>query len=158
MVKMIKSTIYRSIIVCMLSISFIGAALAIDNPDEPDLIGEFEKREMTYLEAIDDPSNTTRDFLVAYDNYLFFLNKELDIASEKIMSKLPEARRSELKAAQLHWIKYRDAEFDLIKTTWTREDFGSSAGISRGDYRTSIVKDRVIQLLHYAKNFGSSTF
>ncbi len=153
MVKRKQSTVYRCIIGCLLSIGLIAGACALDNPDAPDLIGEFEKREMVYLTAIDNPKNSTRDFLVAYDNYLIFLDKELNKASEVINSKLPEARKSELMAAQLHWIKYRDAEFELIKNTWTRNDFGSSAGISRGDYRTSIVKDRIIQLLHYAKNY-----
>ncbi|MGK0442711.1 MAG: hypothetical protein ACJA0N_002530 [Pseudohongiellaceae bacterium] len=130
-----------------------AGAYAIDNPDAPDLIGEFEKREIIYLTAIDNPQNSTRDFLIAYDNYLIFLDKELNKASEVVKSKLPQARKSELIAAQLYWIKYRDAEFELIKNTWTRKDFGSSAGISRGDYRASIVKGRVIQLLHYAKNY-----
>lgn len=153
MVKGKKNTVYRCIIGCLLSIGLMGGACAVDNPDAPDLIGEFEKREVTYLTAIDNPKNGTRDFLVAYDNYLIFLDKELNKASEVIKSKLPETRKSELMAAQLHWIKYRDAEFELIKNTWTRNDFGSSAGISRGDYRTSIVKSRVIQLLHYAKNY-----
>lgn len=153
MVKRKQSTAYRCIIGCLLLMGFVVGAYAVDNPDAPDLVGEFEKREVVYLTAIDNPQNSTRDFLVAYDNYLLFLDEELNKASEVIQSKLPEARKSELMAAQLHWIKYRDAEFEFIKNTWTRKDFGSSAGISRGDYRTSIVKDRVIQLLHYAKNF-----
>ncbi len=153
MVKRKQGTAYRCIIGCLLTIGLVVGAYAIDNPEAPDLIGEFEKREIIYLTDIDNPQNSTRDFLVAYDNYLTFLDEELNKASEILSSKLPEARKSELIAAQKHWIKYRDAEFELIKNTWTRKEFGSSAGVSRGDYRTSIVKDRVIQLLHYVKNF-----
>lgn len=153
MVKIKRSIVYKCIIGCLLSIGLIGGACAVDNPSAPDLIGAFEQREMIYLAAIDNPQNSTRDFLIAYDNYLTFLDKELNKASEVIKLKLPEARQSELMASQLHWIKYRDAEFELIKNIWTRKDFGSSSGISRGDYRANIVKDRVIQLLHYAKNF-----
>jgi len=153
MVKRKQGIAYRCIIGCLLSIGLVARAYAIDNPEAPDLIGEFEKREIIYLKDIDNPKNSTRDFLVAYDNYLTFLDEELNKASEKLNSKLPEARKSELITAQQHWIKYRDAEFELIKNTWTRKDFGSSAGVSRGDYRTSIVKNRVIQLLHYTKNF-----
>lgn len=134
-------------------IGLIGRAGALDNPDAPDLISEFQKRELIYLTAINNPQNSTRDFLVAYDDYLSFLNEELGRASEAIKSKLPESRQLELKTAQRHWTKYRDAEFELIKNTWTRQDFGSSSGVSRGDYRASIVKDRILQLLHYAKNF-----
>jgi len=153
MVKRKQGTVYRCIIGCLLSIVLVVEAYAIDNPDAPDLIGEFEKRSVIYLTAIDNPQNTTRGFLIAYDDYLIFLDDELNKASEIIKLKLPEARKSELIAAQQHWVKYRDAEFELIQNTWTRKDFGSSAGISRGDYRTSIVKERIIQLLHYAKNF-----
>ena len=153
MVKRKQGAAYRCVIGCLLSIGLVVGAYAIDNPDAPDLIGEFEKREIIYLTAVDNPKNSTRGFLVAYDNYLIFLDEELNKAFEVTKSNLQEARRPELTAAQLHWIKYRDAEFELIKNTWTRKDFGSSAGISRGDYRTSIVRNRVIQLLHYAKNF-----
>jgi len=153
MVKIKQNTAYKCIVGCLLLMGLVVGSYAIDNPDAPDLIGEFEKRESIYLTAIDNPENSTRDYLVAYDNYLIFLDEELNKASEVIKLKLPEERKSELIAAQLNWIKYRDAEFEFIKNTWTRKDFGSSAGISRGDYRASIVKDRVIQLLHYAKNF-----
>jgi len=153
MVKRKQGAVYKCIVGCLLSIGLVVGVYAIDNPEAPGLIGEFEKREIIYLTDIDNPKNSTRDFLVAYDNYLNFLDEELENASEILKLKLPEARKSELIIAQQHWTKYREAEFELIKKTWTRKDFGSSAGISRGDYRTSIVKDRVIQLLHYAKNF-----
>ncbi|MEI6892875.1 MAG: lysozyme inhibitor LprI family protein [Pontiella sp.] len=152
MVKTNQGTAYKHLIGCLLSIGFVVGAYAIDNPEAPDLIGEFEKRERIYLADIDNPKNSTRDFLYYYDNYLLFLGDELNKASVELNSKLPEERKLELIAAQQHWINYRDAEFELIKNTWTRKDFGSSAGISRGDYRTSIVKDRIIQLLHYAKS------
>ncbi|WP_075187878.1 lysozyme inhibitor LprI family protein [Teredinibacter haidensis] len=153
MVKIKQGTAYKYIIGFLLSIGLVVGVYAIDNPEAPDLIGEFEKREIIYLTAIDRPQNSTRDFLVSYDNYLIFLDEELNKAADKLNSKLPEARKLELMAAQQHWSKYRDAEFEFIKNTWTRKGFGSSAGISRGDYRTSIIKDRVIQLLHYTKNF-----
>lgn len=152
MVKSWLNYACQFVLSCLLSISVIFAASAIDNPDAPDLIGEFEKREVVYVIAIDDPNNNSREYLVAYDNYLLFLDKELNNAFTSIKSKLPKARYSDLIAAQRFWLKYRDAEFELIKSTWTRDDFGTSAGISRGDYRTRIVKDRIIQLLHYAKS------
>lgn len=152
MVKRSFNYVCQFFLSCLLSISIIFAACAIDNPDAPDLIGEFEKREMAYLMAIDDHKNNTRDFLVAYNNYLLFLDKELNKAFTHIKMQLTNARKSDLITAQLAWLKFRDKEFELIKSTWTHSDFGSSAGISRGDYRTRIVKDRVVQLLHYAKN------
>jgi len=148
-----KGVIYRCVLGCVLLATLIGGACALDNPDAPDLIAEFQQREQVYLAAIDNPKNSTRDFLIAYDDYLLFLDKELHKASEVMMLTLPEARKLELMASQQNWIKYRDTEFKLIENTWTRTDFGSSSGISRGDFRTSIVKDRIMQLLHYAKSF-----
>jgi GH24 family phage-related lysozyme (muramidase) len=44
--------------------------------------------------------------------------------------------------------------FEFIGTNWRTENFGSSAVISRGAYRTTLIKDRVILLLHYLKNYA----
>ena len=128
-------------------------AFAIDNPDAPDYIGEFQARSKVHLDAINKPDNSNRAYLVAYDDYRIFLDKELNKAYRLLLSKLPKDRQAELKTSQRNWIKYRDAEFELIKNNWTRADFGSSAGISRGAYRCSVIKDRVIQLLHYVKSY-----
>ena len=86
-------------------------------------------------------------------DYQTFLDKELNQAYSLLMAKLPPARQAELKTAQRHWIAFRDAEFELIKNNWTRENFGSSAGMSQGAYRCSLIKNRVIQLLYYAINY-----
>lgn len=130
-----------------------NSVLAIDNPDAPDLTGEFEKREQPFLNAIENPRNGSRDYLIAYDNYLLFLDSELNCAYRLIKSKLPTEQQQELKESQLNWLKFRNTEFELIKNTWSRQNFGSSAGISRGSYRSTIVKNRVLQLLYYAINF-----
>ena len=152
MIKTKKGIVYKFFLAFWLFMGVVKAH-AIDNPDAPDLIGEFVKREASYLLAIEDPKNSTSDYLVAYNDYLNFLNKELEKAAQEMTSKLPDNRRSELMAAQLNWVKYRDAEFEFIKNTWNRKSFGSSAAISRGGYRASIVRDRILQLLHYTKNF-----
>jgi len=153
MVKRTQEAIRRFFVGLILMIGFVFGAHSVDNPEASDLIAEFEKQEVIYLTQINNPDNSTRDFLIAYDDYLIFLKDELNKALEQLNLKLPENRRAELVIAQQHWVNYRDAEFELIKNTWTRKDFGSSAGISRGDYRTSIVKDRLMQLFHYIKNF-----
>jgi len=131
----------------------INPVFAIDNPDAPDLIGEFEVREQFFLKEINNPHNGSRDYLVAYENYQEFLDDELNKAYRLIRSRLPPERQQELIDSQRYWVKFRDAEFKLIKNTWTRQGFGSSAGISRGSYRCTIIKNRVLQLLHYAKNY-----
>ena len=137
----------------LVTISLFNPACALDNPDAPDYIGELEKGEQVFLKAINDPANGTRSYLVAYDDYQNFLDKELNQAYKLLKEKLPEARQQELKVSQRQWIKYRDAEFELINNNWTRENFGSSSGISRGSYRCKIVKNRVLQLLYYTMNY-----
>ena len=133
--------------------SIFNQACAIDNPDAPDYMGELEQREQVFLKSINNPSNSSRDYLIAYDDYQKFLDKELNQAYQLVKSKLPKSSQEELKTSQLLWIKYRDAEFVLIKNNWTKQNFGSSAGISRGSYRCKIIKDRVLQLLSYAINY-----
>ena len=131
----------------------VNPVFALDNPDAPDLVGEFETREQVFLKAINNPRYRTKDYLVAYDDYQKFLDEELNKAYYLIKSKLSSERQQELKNSQRNWIKFRDTEFELIKNTWTRQNFGSSAVISRGSYRGTIIKNRVLQLLHYAKNY-----
>ena len=130
-----------------------GTAHAIDNPDAPDLIGELQAKESTYLEAINKPENTVRDYLIAYDDYETFLDNELNRAYQRVMSRLATPQQEELTKAQRDWIKFRDAEFVFINNNWTRENFGSSFALSRGALRCSIIRDRVMQLLMYAKNY-----
>ncbi len=133
--------------------TLVSPAKAIDNPDAPDYIGEFQAREQQYLKEIDNPNNTTLGFSGAYEEYQNFLDRELNIAYKLIKSKLSAARQAELKRSQRNWIKFRDAEFELINNNWTQENFGSSSGLSRGNYRTTIIKNRVLQLLFYAINY-----
>ena len=128
-------------------------AFAIDNPDAPDLMAEFEIREKPLLAAIDSPSNTTRDYVLAYTHYLEFLDRELNQVYQGLRAKLPHDKQKQLKSSQVKWLKYRDTEFAFIDNTWTAAAFGSSSSISRGQYKAAVVRDRVMQLMHYARNF-----
>ncbi len=128
-------------------------AFAIDNPDAPDYIAAFKARAKAHEQAVDNPELTNRGVLKAYDDYRLFLDDELNKAYKLLQGKLSKAQQDELKKSQQHWIKFRDAEFEFIQNNWTRDNFGSSAGRSRGTYRCSIIESRVIQLLQYAKNY-----
>jgi uncharacterized protein YecT (DUF1311 family) len=136
-----------------LLVATLSGAYAIDNPDAPDYISQFASMEMQYIEKINDPKNTDKAYLIAYDDYLLFLDRELNSAYKLLITKLPEAQREAFKGSQKKWIQFRDAEFGYINGNWTRDNFGSSAGMSRGAYRSEIVKDRVLQMLHYLKNY-----
>lgn len=138
---------------CITAILVPLPAIAIDNPDAPDYIGEFNARSKSYIDAINNPNNGNRDYLIAYDNYANFLDAELNHAFKVLENKLGKSQKEELKLAQRQWIKFRDAEFKFINDNWTKENFGSSSGISRGTYRCTIIKDRVMQLLYYLKNY-----
>lgn len=130
---------------------FSGHAFAIDNPDAPDLIAAFEVKEKSFIAALENPNNGYRENLVAYTDYQEFLDKELNVVYKTLQAKLPKDNQQQLKQAQLNWLKYRDLEFTLIENTWTKEAFGSSSSITRGQYKATIVRTRVIQLMHYAK-------
>lgn len=125
---------------------------AIDNPDAPDLIAAFEAKEKPILATAENPDNGYRASLVAYTDYLTFLEKELNTVYKALQSKLPKDKQDGLKQSQVNWLKYRDSEFFLIEGVWTKENFGSSSSITRGQYKASIVRDRVIQLMQYTKS------
>ena len=132
-------------------ILFSNPSFAVDNPDAPHLVAQFETREKPFIAAIEKPSNTTADYSVAYANYLKFLDKELNTIYKTLRAKLPEEKQ--LKASQLSWIKYRDLEFTFIDKTWTNKDFGTSSAISRGQYKAGVVRSRVVQLMGYSRAF-----
>jgi len=52
--------------------TLVCPAKAIDNPDSPDYIGEFQAREQQYLKEIDNPNNTTLGFSGAYEDIRVF--------------------------------------------------------------------------------------
>lgn len=148
------ASIKKLLVPAVLAISLISnIACGVDNPDAPDYVAQFEVRAKAHEQAVDDPKLTNRGVLVAYDNYRLFLDDELNKAYKLLRGKLPKVQQAELEKSQQNWIKFRDAEFEFIKHNWTRDNFGSSAGRSRGAYRCSIIENRVTQLLQYAKNY-----
>lgn len=140
-------------ILLLTSSLILNTACAIDNPDAPNLIGQFKISEKTYLDSINKPTNGTRDTIRAYHEYKIFLDKELNKIYLSLKSKLPKDRQKELKASQRQWIKFRDAEFKLINNNWSRASFGSSFAISRGEYSSLIIRNRLIQLFKYTANY-----
>lgn len=125
---------------------------ASDKSDPPDYIGEFRYREKDLVKRINNPKNTSKEYSVTYHDYLIFLDEELNAAYELLMEKLQKSQQEELRNSQRKWLKFRDAEFEFINNNWTRDSFSSSEWISLGDYRTTIVRERVMQLLQYALN------
>lgn len=140
-------------IVAFILLIFSNLSFAIDNPDAPDLVAEFEAREKSFTTAIQNPNNTTSNYGTSYTNYLKFLDKELNTVYKSLRTTLPKEKQQLLKESQINWLKYRDLEFAFIDSTWTNKNFGSSSAISRGQYKATVVRERVIQLMHYTRNF-----
>jgi uncharacterized protein YecT (DUF1311 family) len=128
-------------------------APAIDNPDGPDLLADFTARAEAYENRIGTSAGSTHEVAAAYGAYERFLDGELDQDYRALDAKLDPPARAALHQSQQRWLAFRDAEFKFIDRNWTQETFGTSAVLSRGAYRTSIVKERSIALLHYLQNY-----
>lgn len=129
-------------------------AWAIDNPDAPDYVAEFEARISPLEKYTQEEAMTTLDWSKGYSELERTLDSELNAAYKILMEKLPETSRESLRTSQRAWLNYRDSEFEFIATNFTREEFGTSYVISLGSYRSSIIKSRVKELLGYLKNYS----
>ena len=129
---------------------------AIDNPDVPDLVAQFEARSKIYEINVFDKAGDGQQVARASGEYEKFLDHELNLAYQALIIRLNGTARQSLGVSQRFWLNYRDAEFLFISKNWTLENFGSSYVISIGAYRADIIKRRVIALLHYLKNYANT--
>lgn len=127
--------------------------MALDNPDAANRLAAFETREQVHRQAVNHPDNTTLDTLRTYADYEAFLTTELAQTYQFLQTRLGATEQHALQQAQCRWETYRDAEIAMIQQTWTRAQFGSSFALSRGMYRTSLIRARIIQLILYANNY-----
>ncbi len=151
-----KSTAAQYLRAISLICSLIGLgapASAIDHPDAPDDVAAFLSRAQTHEAKIQKKTHSTQGYISAYAAYEHFLDEELNKAYQLLMERLDQDAQQKLRNAQRQWLKYRDAEFEFIALNWTAENFGTSSAISRGGYRTTMIKRRVTALLHYLKNY-----
>jgi uncharacterized protein YecT (DUF1311 family) len=129
------------------------SVLAIDNPDARDHVSDFLTHAQAYESAIQREAQTTKGYASAYAAYETFLDEELNKAYHLLMDNLQVDAQQTLRISQKMWLKFRDTEFKFITLNFAQENFGSSSVISRGGYRTTIIKNRVILLLDYLKNY-----
>ena len=128
-------------------------AFALDNPDAPDYVRDFQEKAKKYEQAVSDNSDNNRQLSLAIANYQQFLDEEMNQAYRSVLGKLDGKQKLKLEASQKAWIQYRDTEADFIIETWTPAKFGSSSLLSKSAYRAAIVRGRIEQLLDYLKNF-----
>jgi uncharacterized protein YecT (DUF1311 family) len=128
-------------------------AHAIDNPDAPDYLAEFEQRAQPFEYHFSGQTRTS-DINQTGAAYAKFLDKELNRAYQRLMSKLNNPKvREQLRKSQRAWRAYYQAETDFIWINWVPANFGDSYALSRQDYRNSLVKKRVEVLLNYLRNY-----
>ncbi|HDY8064096.1 hypothetical protein JS84_21555 [Vibrio vulnificus] len=126
---------------------------SIDNPDTPNYISNFTELSEKYENEISNSKFNNVDILYAYNEYMLFLDDELNKSFLILKKKMTSENFLKLQQSQRQWILYRDMEFKLIESNWTRNNFGSSYRLSQLSYKSSVIKNRVIQLYYYANNY-----
>ena len=102
--------------ICFVSMMGVAVACeAIDNPDAPDFVAEFNARAKKYENDIRRNAAATEDVRQAYAAYEQFLEAELAKAYPALLAKLPKPSRTKLERSQADWLKYRKAAFDFIE-------------------------------------------
>lgn len=136
----------------LLAAAYATPALSIDNPDAPDLRSAFVARAHGFEQRLANEGNDIARNKLAAD-YAVFLGREINTAYGLLAKRLDPRSRAALQLAQRQWIVYRDAEQQFITKNWTRETFGTSAAISRADYRNAALRQRAETLLDYLRNY-----
>lgn len=127
-------------------------AWALDDPDAADFVAEFARRAQSFEDAVGEKAGSGAESTALAD-YERFLEAELNRAYVRLTGKLDAAPRRALLKSQRAWLRFRDAEFAFIADHWTPAQFGSSARLSRGVYRSTVTKDRILGLLNYLRNY-----
>jgi uncharacterized protein YecT (DUF1311 family) len=128
-------------------------SFAIDNPDSPDIVAEFQARCEKFELRVQEQGEYSQDTGLAFSQYEKFLDQELNRAYVGLLQQTSGNPKQDLVRSQRRWLQFRDAEFQFIGSNWNVANFGTSSVVSRGAYRSTIVKERVLALLHYLKNY-----
>lgn len=143
-----------SVLVSLMCVMLLDVALsfALDNPDSPQYLVQFEKKSQQYEQDINELYKNL-DIIKAYRAYEMYLDGQLNEAYGLLKLKLNSEQQAQLKISQLAWIQFRDQEFKFIEANWTKEQFGSSYTMSIGAYKTKIIKNRTEILYRYLQNY-----
>ena len=130
----------------------LAPCLALDNPDTPDLAAAFQSRALPFEARLSEAAGGP-GLAQAARAYAAFLEAELNQAYQQLLPHLAKPARAALLLSQRQWLRFRDAEGVFIDGNWVAQDFGSSAALSRVDYRAALVRQRVLSLLAYRQNY-----
>jgi len=95
------------------------------------------------LEACIDKDSSTAGMTNCADRALESWDKELNRVYNELARKLDSKGKQALKAAQMEWIKYRDAEYGLIDSIYSQME-GTMYIPMRVEARTRIVRERAL--------------
>jgi uncharacterized protein YecT (DUF1311 family) len=132
-------------------------ALAVDNPDAPDLVAQFEARAKPLEDRISEVSGGVRGLGPMISEYDAFLDRELNRAYSALVARLAATRQQDLQQAQRRWLAWRDAETEFINSQWTLASGGSSSTLARGQFRSALTRQRVLTLLQYMQESTPSS-
>ena len=144
---------FCSILVTVVVMLIASPTRALDNPDVPDFVAEFEARAKPYEVKISEHAGITDVVTRNYADYEKFLDTELNRSYSALTGKLSSSGRQQLVQSQKKWLAFRDAEFAFIDANWSLQRFGTSSHLSRGAYRAELVRERTRTLLNYLKNY-----
>ncbi|OQW94537.1 MAG: hypothetical protein BWK79_05575 [Beggiatoa sp. IS2] len=86
---------------------------------------------------------------------------ELNRVYNQLMAKLDKTSQAKLKAAQLQWLKYRDAEFAAISAVYASLYKQSGGGTMWGPMslstKSNVVKERALALLGLLNSFSENS-
>jgi uncharacterized protein YecT (DUF1311 family) len=142
----------REVLLWAAALLAAGPSRALDNPDAPDRTAEFLVRAQPYEARLADAAGGP-EYAPAAADYARFLDSELNQSYRRLLARLDRESRQALVLAQRHWLRFLDAETRFIGGNWTARQFGSSAALSRADYRATLVRQRVLGLLAYLQNY-----
>ncbi len=132
---------------------FRSVSFAIDNPDLPDYVGQFNSRAKPFEQNIANRAGASAaEISGLYNAYYLFLDEELNKAYNDLLKKLPKTEQKKIKASQKSWIQFCNSESEFIVMHWTATRSGSSSALSVGVYKSEIIRQRIIHLLNYLKN------
>ena len=137
----------------LLGLVLCASAFALDNPDAPPRVTQFLVKAKPYEDRLAAESSQPQ-FGQAADAYSQFLDAELNDVYSALLRHLDLPNRQALVRSQRDWLAFRNSEFGFIDANWSRAHFGNSSMISRADYRTAILKQRVVTLLQYLQNYN----
>ncbi|HOT74269.1 MAG TPA: DUF1311 domain-containing protein [Candidatus Wallbacteria bacterium] len=152
-----KMRIFKSMLTALAAI--ILSAFIIINYKAPAFAGESEtpKHEIDiFVEKAMDKDPSTAGMIAATEEGEKKWDAELNKYYKLLMGAVDKESQAALKKAQLAWITFRDAEFEMIATLYSKKE-GTMYRVIAAGARMEVVKKRALDLkLLYDEHFANN--